>query len=95
MPALLTRISDRPDLRLDPVDAGGDRVAVGHVEGGDLGFMALRLEFGRRAGELGGIASVQHDARAVGREALREREADALARSGDQRDPAAKVEVTG
>ena len=87
-PGVVDQDVDRAELGLDAGDAGGDGGGVGDVEGR-----------GRGAGDGGGgrsqavgVAAVEHDRRAVDGEALGEREADALARAGDEGAAAGEVE---
>ena len=93
-PALLTRMSSGPELRLHRRDAGVDRLAVGDVER-DVMHVAPACRGSPLRGACSsvcGIAPVQRDRAARLDQPLRERAADPAARAGDERGAPADVE---
>ncbi len=83
---------DGADVLFHGVYGGGDGIAIRHVEERDRYFSAPCPQLFRGLLDPHGRAAIEDDAGAVGGQSLRDRVADALAGTGDQRTFSGEVE---
>ncbi len=86
---------DAADPSLDAGDGRFDGGLVGDVEGLGIDAVTFGGKCRARGLERGGIAGIEHDARASAGQSAGQGQADALARPGDQRGPAVEREQGG
>ena len=91
--ALFTRISTAPATRSNSAMPARDGSAVGDVEWHDTHLETVGRKPCSRRFQLVDVASIERDARTCPRQSLRDREPQAAAAAGDQRDAAGKIEL--